>query len=229
MAAHQAPPFLGFSRQEYWSGVPLPSPHCHWPGSTTWSRKDGHLPGVCILLVFLPWSMWQQASPFAGDFFPRFCFWKEIFSDFPLHVLIYGLIKQSWGWGGEKGTYREQSSICPELGYIHVPPCILKPLHVTPWGDRKPPLAVVPQVFAHLPLPTAPIFPSLSFVPETIVQASSFGLLHLPCQKQKPFLTPDDQACGRFVWCVACAWVWRGRKCMLPIYIRCASFHGSKG
>ena len=25
-AAYQAPPFMGFSRQEYWSGVPLPSP-----------------------------------------------------------------------------------------------------------------------------------------------------------------------------------------------------------
>ena len=25
-AAHQAPPSLGFSRQEYWSGLPLPSP-----------------------------------------------------------------------------------------------------------------------------------------------------------------------------------------------------------
>ena len=24
--AYQAPPFMGFSRQEYWSGVPLPSP-----------------------------------------------------------------------------------------------------------------------------------------------------------------------------------------------------------
>ena len=27
-AAHQAPPSAGFSRQEYWSGVPLPSPVC---------------------------------------------------------------------------------------------------------------------------------------------------------------------------------------------------------
>ena len=26
-AAHQAPPSMGFSRQEYWSGVPLPFPH----------------------------------------------------------------------------------------------------------------------------------------------------------------------------------------------------------
>ena len=34
-AAHQAPPSMGFSRQEYWSGVPLPSPgelasHCQY-------------------------------------------------------------------------------------------------------------------------------------------------------------------------------------------------------
>ena len=26
MAAHQAPPSVGFAKQEYWSGVPLPSP-----------------------------------------------------------------------------------------------------------------------------------------------------------------------------------------------------------
>ena len=30
-AAHQAPPSMGFSRQEYWSGVPLPSLFCN-PG-----------------------------------------------------------------------------------------------------------------------------------------------------------------------------------------------------
>ena len=30
-AAHQAPPSIGISRQEYWSGVPLPSPMwSHW-------------------------------------------------------------------------------------------------------------------------------------------------------------------------------------------------------
>ena len=33
-AAYQAPPSIGFSRQEYWSGVPLPSPilptKCNW-------------------------------------------------------------------------------------------------------------------------------------------------------------------------------------------------------
>ena len=29
-AAYQAPPSMGFSRQEYWSGVPLPSPLTCW-------------------------------------------------------------------------------------------------------------------------------------------------------------------------------------------------------
>ena len=29
-AAHQAPPSMGFSRQEYWGGVPLPSPEECW-------------------------------------------------------------------------------------------------------------------------------------------------------------------------------------------------------
>ena len=29
-AAYQAPPSMGFSRQEYWSGLPLPSPYKHY-------------------------------------------------------------------------------------------------------------------------------------------------------------------------------------------------------
>ena len=29
-AAYQAPPSMGFSRQEYWSGVPVPSPQNAW-------------------------------------------------------------------------------------------------------------------------------------------------------------------------------------------------------
>ena len=35
-AAYQAPPSMGFSRQEYWSGVPLPSPACVF---TPWKRQ----------------------------------------------------------------------------------------------------------------------------------------------------------------------------------------------
>ena len=35
-AAHQAFPSLGFSRQEHWSGVPLPSPRNTWSNRQIW-------------------------------------------------------------------------------------------------------------------------------------------------------------------------------------------------
>ena len=38
MAAHQAPPSLGFSRQEHWSGLPFPSP-MHEREKSKWSRS----------------------------------------------------------------------------------------------------------------------------------------------------------------------------------------------
>ena len=39
-AACQAPPSMGFSRQEYWSGVPLPSPlqYIHYHGWNSWGE-----------------------------------------------------------------------------------------------------------------------------------------------------------------------------------------------
>ena len=33
--AYQAPPSMGFSRQEYWSGLPLPSPNVSWKALKT--------------------------------------------------------------------------------------------------------------------------------------------------------------------------------------------------
>ena len=59
-AAYQAPPSMGFSSQEYWSGVPLPSPHYRglecksrksrntwsnrqiWPWSTEWNMAKAN-------------------------------------------------------------------------------------------------------------------------------------------------------------------------------------------
>ena len=47
-AAYQAPPSMGFSRQEYWSGVPLPSP---WPrtsgGQSLQDSPSGLRPHFC--------------------------------------------------------------------------------------------------------------------------------------------------------------------------------------
>ena len=48
-AAYQAPPSMGFSRQEYWSGVPLPSLKnllvipVKWPIDFIWHGYDLHL------------------------------------------------------------------------------------------------------------------------------------------------------------------------------------------
>ena len=41
-AAHQAPPSMGFSRQEYCSGVPLPSPSLHPSLPQTYSSSLRH-------------------------------------------------------------------------------------------------------------------------------------------------------------------------------------------
>ena len=50
-AAYQAPPSMGFSRQEYWSGVPLPSPPALSTSLQTmkmlWLSSDPHYSGVC--------------------------------------------------------------------------------------------------------------------------------------------------------------------------------------
>ena len=55
-AAHQAPPSLGFSRQEHWSGLLFPSPMCEsevTQSCTTLSDPmDCSLPGYSILGIF---------------------------------------------------------------------------------------------------------------------------------------------------------------------------------
>ena len=48
--AHQAPPSMGFSRQEYWSGVPLPSPNGTLVNS------------VCILAIYFNWRIRAQCD-----------------------------------------------------------------------------------------------------------------------------------------------------------------------
>ena len=50
-AAYQAPPSMGFSRQEYWSGVPLPSPiHCN---RLSYLRSLSETASFPFILVFL--------------------------------------------------------------------------------------------------------------------------------------------------------------------------------
>ena len=41
-AAYQAPPSMGFARQEYWSGLPLPSPICTHTHTHTHTHTNKH-------------------------------------------------------------------------------------------------------------------------------------------------------------------------------------------
>ena len=62
-AAYQAPPSMGFSRQEYWSGVPLPSPtndvnifsYVYWPCGYTllWYACSSPFPCFCWIVFSL--------------------------------------------------------------------------------------------------------------------------------------------------------------------------------
>ena len=62
-AAHQAPPSMGFSRQEYWSGVPLPSPvseplvlgYLSFESSQTYGGSYGIIP-------FLQGAAWEEIN-----------------------------------------------------------------------------------------------------------------------------------------------------------------------
>ena len=47
-AVYQAPPSMGFSRQEYWSGVPLPSPYQRYAAAAAAAAKSLQLcPTLC--------------------------------------------------------------------------------------------------------------------------------------------------------------------------------------
>ena len=57
--AHQAPPPLGFSRQEHWSGLPFPSPMHEsekWKGSHSVVSDSSRLHGLQPTRLLRPWD-----------------------------------------------------------------------------------------------------------------------------------------------------------------------------
>ena len=56
-AAYQAPPSMGFSRQEYWSGLPLPSPWCK--NSRRYNIYEQKLSAFRLIVSSLNWK-WQR-------------------------------------------------------------------------------------------------------------------------------------------------------------------------
>ena len=67
-AAHQAPPSLGFSRQEHWSRLPFPSP-MHESESEVKSLSR-------VRLLATPWTAAYQAPPSMG--FARQEYWSGL-------------------------------------------------------------------------------------------------------------------------------------------------------
>ena len=80
MAACQARPSLGFSRQEYWSGLPFPSP-MHESEKGKWSR---------VRLLATPWTAAHQTPLSMG--FSRQKYWSGV----PLPSPMYGLKFSIW-------------------------------------------------------------------------------------------------------------------------------------
>ena len=68
-AAHQAPPSLGFSREEYWSGLPFPSPMHK-------SEKVKVKSLSRVRLLATPWNAAYQAPPSMG--FSRQEYWNGL-------------------------------------------------------------------------------------------------------------------------------------------------------
>ena len=57
MAAYQAPPSVGFSRQEYWSGVPLPPPSAEYLWEFPLLPTDEDMATYSSILAWrIPWA-----------------------------------------------------------------------------------------------------------------------------------------------------------------------------
>ena len=82
MATYQAPPSLGFSRQEHWSGLPFPSPM-----HEKWKVKVKSLSGVWLFAT--PWTAAYQAPPPMG--FSRQEYWSGVPLPSPILMHIYGI------------------------------------------------------------------------------------------------------------------------------------------
>ena len=82
-AAYQAPPFMGFSRQKYWSGVPLPSPK----KAECW-RIDAYELWCWRRLLRVPWTAKRSNQSILK---------KKISPEYSLEVLMLKLKLQYFG------------------------------------------------------------------------------------------------------------------------------------
>ena len=63
--SHQAPPSLGFSRQEHWSGLPFPSPIHEsekWKGSRSVASDSSRPHGLQPIRLLRPWNFPDKST-----------------------------------------------------------------------------------------------------------------------------------------------------------------------
>ena len=103
-AAHQAPPSLGFSRQEHWSGLPFPSPMHE---SEKWK-------GSCSVVsnFATPWTAAHQAPPSLG--LSR----QEYWSGVPLPSPNVTLRHNKWGWPAKYSKNYSRVQKDAEMKYL---------------------------------------------------------------------------------------------------------------
>ena len=99
-AAHQAPSSLGFSRQEYWSGLPFPSPMCESEVAqsclTLSDPMDRSLPGSSIHRIFQARVLEWGAIAFSGvtELVPQN--FVLLFSFYFAYIVICGCTGSVW-------------------------------------------------------------------------------------------------------------------------------------
>ena len=95
-AAHQAPPSLGFSRQEHWSGLPFPSP-MYESEKSKWNH---------VQLLATPWTAAHQAPPSMG--FSRQEYWSGVPLPSPRGGILPSFLTDAQ-WGGGPQSYASHS------------------------------------------------------------------------------------------------------------------------
>ena len=101
MTAHQAPPSLGFSRQEHWSGLPFPSP-MHESEKWKWSCSVAQ---SCLTLSD-PMDCGPPGSSVHGIFQARVLEWGAIaFSNVCTYIHIF---PNSFFWDGLEAVELQQ-------------------------------------------------------------------------------------------------------------------------
>ena len=184
MAAHQAAPSLGFSRQEHWSGLPFPSP-MHESEKWKWSRSvvsDSQRPhGLQPARLLCPWDFPGKSTgvgcwlcyKFCDSHYPLLRFsnslgWlTKLRKKHCLHLQMCQKVCNS-----ERAKCKRRMGGCGELPCpsmpFHALPCPSLPFHALPWPSMPFHVLPCPSLPFHaLPCPSLPFHalpcPSLPF------------------------------------------------------------------